>query len=79
MVIVGGGVGGTGGATEVVDVGIVGDINAGVGGGGPDAVVFTVVGRGVGDRLRVGSLIGLGGGGPLRGTRAPVGPEGPDE
>jgi len=60
------------------DVGIVGGINAGVGGGGPDAVVFTVVGRGVGDRLRVGSLIGLGGGGPLRGTRAPIGPEGPD-
>ena len=76
--IVGGGVGKTWGAVEVVVVGIVGGMKAGVGGGGPDDVIVAEGRRGVGDRLRVGSLTGLGGGGPFSGPRRLVGPEGPE-
>ena len=58
--------------------GIVGGIKAGVGGGGPEDVIVAEGRRGVGDRLRVGSLTGLGGGGPFSGPRRLEGPEGPE-
>jgi len=63
---------------EVTVVGIVGGKKAGVGGGGPDDVMVAEGRIGVGDRLRVGSLTGLGGGGPFSGPRRLEGPEGPE-